>query len=841
MTRAFSDTPLWPYIGVVACLLILTILAPRSWRPAASHDPPKLAETESPAVAAAIVTPGPPIQVVQASASQQQRRQPPKSDGLFSLRNFDSPRQIARIAPPVAHRVFSEPVERELPNVPSPETTPDPTHVGITPRISPPPADIGTQFVSVVRQDSEVAPLISTAWPMPTDLLDRLDRLSEFESCAKWVERTRFTLQQLHQTESLSASEVTEYLNNLDAGVVAAQQLATDAETAAQRATILRTRYAIQRRLEIWRHMHQAILGTTVPISVDTPNHEQLLAQLASVEERLASVSYREVWRDYLLLDELKAKADSGTTAERRQLARTMLRRLESPKLDAHQQFFIAQPPVSDLAWEVRGWATEPVDYFALLDDLEAYEQNGRTESARSIARHFQTLRWSSNRSIEKLADALDVHYRNANVRVAISGELVNRMLPAIGASDEEIDEEIYGTWVSGTSHTQTELNTVLIPDGVRWRVGVEARGEVESETAANAGVATFYNDALSRYLARKTLLVDRNGVRAQRAEAEANSDTDLTGLRTDFDNVPIIGWLARSIALDEHANRFPRARRAAEERLAARASERLDAEVQRQVEETEQELSKYLYEPMERLGLNPVALDMHTTKDRLVGRYRLAADQQLGAHSPRPQAPSDSLLSVQVHESAWNNILEQLSLENKRSELRDLFREISDTFARPDLEVPDDIREGVTVQFANEEAVRVRCEDGRFTVTIRIAELKGNRRNKWKNFTVRANYVPDAAQLNANLIRQGPLELEGKRIRPRDRIALSGIFEKVLSRTRPFNLINREIAESPQLQDLRVTQFVIAEGWIGVALGPQSRLRVQDLAKEAASDTQLR
>ena len=33
----------------------------------------------------------------------------------------------------------------------------------------------------------------------------------------------------------------------------------------------------------------------------------------------------------------------------------------------------------------------------------------------------------------------------------------------------------------------------------------------------------------------------------------------------------------------------------------------------------------------------------------------------------------------------------------------------------------------------------------------------------------------------------------------------------------------NKQIAESPQLRDQQVTQFVIHDGWIGVALGPKA------------------
>ena len=51
----------------------------------------------------------------------------------------------------------------------------------------------------------------------------------------------------------------------------------------------------------------------------------------------------------------------------------------------------------------------------------------------------------------------------------------------------------------------------------------------------------------------------------------------------------------------------------------------------------------------------------------------------------------------------------------------------------------------------------------------------------------------------------------------------LAGIFEQVLSRNRKLNLVNERISKSPELKDQQVTQFVIHDGWIGIALGPET------------------
>ena len=137
------------------------------------------------------------------------------------------------------------------------------------------------------------------------------------------------------------------------------------------------------------------------------------------------------------------------------------------------------------------------------------------------------------------------------------------------------------------------------------------------------------------------------------RAETDANSESELTGFETDFDPIPIVGWLARSVARSQHDQQYYSAKVETEEMVRNQASSRFDDEVHQQLAAAEQKVKQKLIGPFEKIALKPTPLDMSTTEQRVIARYRLAADNQLGAQTPRPQAPGDSLLSVQVHESA--------------------------------------------------------------------------------------------------------------------------------------------------------------------------------------------
>jgi hypothetical protein len=441
---------------------------------------------------------------------------------------------------------------------------------------------------------------------------------------------------------------------------------------------------------------------------------------------------------------------------------------------------------------------------------------------ANRVAQSYHHLRWSPAPQDRELARRLDTRYRNANVRVAISQELINRLLPSPDEIEGPVREEILGARVVGRSRAKTRLKVTLLPHGRQWRLGLDVEGDVTSDTSATKGPATFFNEGASRFSARKVLLVDDRAVRTRWAAAVADSNEDLIRVRTNYDGLPLLGPVARAVAIRQHDLRRDDAKWETEAKLAAKASSQLDQAVRQQIREAAGRFHAKVLKPLKTIELNPRVMDMETTSERLVARCCLAGDDQLAAQTARPRAFSDSLLSVQIHETGVNNAIEKLQWDGKRANLMDLHHEIAKAFNRPELGVPEDFPKDVTVQFAPAEAVRVRCDNGRAVLTLKLAELAAGHGKRWKDFVVRAYYRPDASDLSARLVRDENFDLIGQRLSLGDRVALRGIFAKVFSRRRPLCIIGQQLAEKPQLQDLHVTQFAVDNGWVGVALGPQ-------------------
>src|SRR5437588_9000204 len=63
----------------------------------------------------------------------------------------------------------------------------------------------------------------------------------------------------------------------------------------------------------------------------------------------------------------------------------------------------------------------------AISNELETYETNRDPKIARHVAEEQQALESSADTVDRTLADAMEQHYRNANIRVAITAEIINR------------------------------------------------------------------------------------------------------------------------------------------------------------------------------------------------------------------------------------------------------------------------------------------------------------------------------------------------------------------------------------------------------------------------------
>ena len=96
------------------------------------------------------------------------------------------------------------------------------------------------------------------------------------------------------------------------------------------------------------------------------------------------------------------------------------------------------------------------------------------------------------------------------------------------------------------------------------------------------------------------------------------------------------------------------------------------------------------------------------------------------------------------------------------------------------------------------------------------------------RNFRVHAFFVPKINGLEAEFVRDGALGIEG-RIGTGDRGRMHGVFSKVFTEERHLPIVRLADPNDSRLAGLMITQMVLEDGWIGLAVGPGSADRTAE------------
>ena len=349
-------------------------------------------------------------------------------------------------------------------------------------------------------------------------------------------------------------------------------------------------------------------------------HRRRLTEKLTAADTHLQSIAYADGWRKYLLLDDvarLTSANDHPDQIEARQIARTVITRLSPRDASDAQRQVLGDATLSALAEQLRPWAAESVDLHALLASIERYEISGLPSDGRQLVALLEPLKWSASDSQRQLADILDMHYRNANIRVAISADLINRLTPDPAPATGKVNDTILNAKVSGSSQTKSELLVKLVPDPARLHVWVGAQGSIDSMTQSVRGPATFNSRGEATFAVLKPIILDRQGYTSEQAQAKADSHTQLLGVETSLDGKRMLGSIARRYATTKEEALRGEAEHEVDQKIAAEAEQHLNSEVEERLAKVQAAVREQLIEPLDKLDLDPTPVWLATSEQR--------------------------------------------------------------------------------------------------------------------------------------------------------------------------------------------------------------------------------
>jgi hypothetical protein len=657
-------------------------------------------------------------------------------------------------------------------------------------------------------------------WETPTALLAWLELLTAECQTTQWATETSTLIEQLRRDASPGQASWQETLRLLTEQVARGEQSANQIHDPAVAADMRRGLHALTRRLSVWRALRPMPLGTE-NLAAQSAALEQFSLCLSDVDALMNRSATGADWRQFLLWEQLHSVPSSPASTA--QIAAEVLNRLDRAIRRDEQKAFLTQGVMARLHESLRHLAQPSDDPGQLIQQIERFEQSRFASDARLLAQTRQAMAWSDAPENRALADEIEANYRGSNLRINVTEELLNRIADQPQPISGFVNEVIAGVPTRGRNHTTSNLQIDLIPDTDRARIALLANGKVAARTWSGKGPGRVSNDSRAQFTAQQLLELTPNGIHPLPPAASASSRAALRSIESDFDGVPFLGGVVRSLIRDMYEERRFLARRETENKVVNEVEAELSRQATEKTREFNQQLQSRVLDPLARLGLDPLAVSTSTTNDRLTLRVRIADERQLAAYTPRPRAPSNSLASLQVHESAVNNVLERLGLDGRTFTLAELHAWVTGRLGITSVADPDSMPDNVTVSFAPQNALHVDFQNGQLRLQLRLAEIH-RAPDRWRNMTVTVHYRPVLGDPHGRLERDGVVQLAGQRLNAKGQVGLRGIFSKIFSKNRVIELIPAQIASDPRLAGVEVSQFLVRDGWVGVALAaPQT------------------
>lgn len=700
------------------------------------------------------------------------------------------------------------------------------------------------QVASLERGATADSRLASTAHPTTVRVTD-LPAPERFRELGDWQRDVRQNLQELQQLASIADPESSELLASLNR---LAQQGVRDAERVDDREAqkiALRTAQALSRRVQVWQAAHRATLSAA-PVSLAAiATHSEpadIQRRIDALTAELIGQEDAEGWSRFLLLEELSAACRDSSDTRRRLASQRFLARLNRFGLTPAQQAWLASDGVTALAAAVRPWALGPVDYAALLGQLERQETDAIDLGGIDVAQGVRSLRFASSRDAIELADTIDRHYRNANIRLSVTDQWINRLVPEVEARVQPVRQRILGADVRGQSQVRSTAAIRLVPSPDSWKFRLETVGSVVSNTASRNGPVSIRSLSDADFESVTPVEIRRDAFAVDPTQVRVDSQTRVRGIETDYDSVPLLNSLVREIARSRYHDSAPVAKGIQHRQIGDGVGGEVDRRLREQLDQGSDKLSRHITGPLAYLGLNPQVLDMQTTADRLTARYRVGGDWQLAAFTPRPRAPSDSLLSLQVHQSVFNNTLETVLPQGQPVPVSEIIGQLQqrfglDSVAEGSAMDADESVADTLLQFSTTRPVTIEIEDGMLWVTLRVQRLHRPKSIDLRRFIVRVCYRCEVDGLRASLVRDAHLRISGSNLSMRDRLPIRAIFNKVFSSNRPLKLVPETLAQLPAMKGLVINQFELSDGWCGLAFGPASSAKEVNRADESVAE----
>ena len=603
---------------------------------------------------------------------------------------------------------------------------------------------------------------------------------------------------------------------------------------------------AVQRRVDVWQALLDMSVAETSPI---TTLYEKSFADIDRLRERTVAVEqyftrsrrtadYKtgQTWCDYFetrsWLTELEACRQPGAQPIRlvshsmpnipveflrtfSDLANAAVYRLDSPTLTNEQRSFLNHPTVNVWKEELQSWTADTVTPINVLRLLEQYEATGGMTDMKMLSRFIDQLSMSKTPEYRQLGEQLRRQYGMANVKILLSGALLNNHLPSTVSEIASFRDVIQSQPTVGRRQTETAMEVVLIPSPTRVLTSLEVDIDLATVSRSDAFATQLFNTGRALIVARKTIELTEKGFLTAPCEAEiVDHRMRLVRIDTNFDTLPVLSGLFRGVVLNQYEAKARETRAETQRKMLWKVRSQVDREAEKRLRPINENIKMLSQYADEEFGLQVEQRDSQTDENWLITAWGIRSKGALAGNTPAPNTLPGSFADVKIHESLPNMLLGKLEFEGKRGTVAEFKEMLAEKFKQPGLTRPEE-NDHVDVTFAPYNPVVVRFVDGRVELTISIAALRLLGKTH-RNFQVIVRYKP-AYDSEGRLVleRDGYLSL----INVREQFIMRAAFGKIFPVSRPFLLVPKLFETDEQYDYLTTGHCRIEKGWLALAL----------------------
>lgn len=426
--------------------------------------------------------------------------------------------------------------------------------------------------------------------------------------------------------------------------------------------------------------------------------------------------------------------------------------------------------------------------------------------------------------------------YFNYNIHMVLSEPMLSRLVSDHRSETGDVADCILGAWVTGCQVTDTDVTADIKPSQGRAQFNLIVNGRTVSDTQGRKSPATIYTRGNHRFTITKPTYFDGETFGSGPARMDVNARNQTVGIRTDFDRIPIIRGIAKSIAAKEVAAKKTQAEAIAARKLADEGLPRFETEVGQKFAEANDMIQGTLLKNLRDKGVAPSSFSARSSETHWALSSRTMPPGTLGG-TPPPFTPVPARgIAIQVHESALNAAINTLDIRGRMTIDEVIGRiesALSDFLDRPVLlrnegETSEDKTEFI---FTEQDGIRLRFDEGRVFILLRTGFYQPEAD---RTIPKHAFEIPIGISLDGGRLKLDPPKTDPKSIlslRPQAIEGRSSLRSVAQARGIAKGLIDKTFKE-PEIQiepdvmvkmgdgsDLRVTvtEFELTDGWLTV------------------------